>query len=136
MATIYLRVTSSRIVGELNRKRRRIPVLADHFHQPAISPQVSLKRATTRIGRVNVIVRRQVHGPGSLNSNPQRFVAAHSQLQLFYFNTASAQKLPLYPAAMVFPNGTCDMLTPMRSSPHELRPSMRSVDARAFLYDF
>ena len=47
------------------------------FTSLPFSAQIPLKRATAWIGRVNILVRRQVHGPSSLNSNLQREVVIH-----------------------------------------------------------
>jgi hypothetical protein len=62
--------------------------------------QIPLKRATTRIARVNILVRRQVDGPSSVNGNLQRRLAIHSPnskgLRL-KFNPAAKKKLLLFP---------------------------------------
>ena len=46
----------------------------DRSHPLAISP---LKRATTRIGRVDIVMRRNVQVPRSLHSNLQRRIVFH-----------------------------------------------------------
>ncbi|MBR1284728.1 hypothetical protein JQ597_22020 [Bradyrhizobium sp. AUGA SZCCT0177] len=53
------------------------------FTSLPFSAQVPLKRATTRIGRVNIIVRGQVHGPGSINGSLQRKLVIHFELPIF-----------------------------------------------------
>ena len=152
MATTYLRVTSSRIVGEPNRKRRRIPVLADHFHQPAIFPS-GISQANNdahRPASTSLCVAKctvQARSIATLRVRRRPF----STPKYFTIQFGLGAKVASFSRSCGVPKGNMwggrtisadwarawpDMLTPMRSSPHELRPSMRSVDARASLYDF
>ena len=52
------------------------------FTSLPFSAQISLKRTTTRIGRVHIIVRGQVHCPGSIDSSLQRKIVVHFELQI------------------------------------------------------
>ena len=52
------------------------------FTSLPFSAQISLKRATTRIGRVHIIVHGQMHCPGSIDSSLQRKIVVHFELQI------------------------------------------------------
>src|SRR5262249_34669982 len=41
------------------------------------SAYISLERAATLVGRINIVVRRQVHGPGPIDCASQRRIVAH-----------------------------------------------------------
>jgi hypothetical protein len=69
-AKIVICLTNSQTLGELDKKGRSMSVHLDRSHPLAVSHM--LKRATTRIGRVYIVVRRNVQVPRSLRSNLQR----------------------------------------------------------------
>jgi hypothetical protein len=71
----------------------------DRSHPLAVSHM--LKRATTRIGRVYIVVRRNVQVPRSLRSNLQRGLVFQLRLQdaVVRFNSFALKKLPRFPEA-------------------------------------
>jgi hypothetical protein len=71
-------LTNSLVLAGLSRKGRSRSALLTAFASFPSFAEIPLKRATSRVGGVNIGVRGYVHGPSLINGNLQRKIVTHS----------------------------------------------------------